>query len=293
MSNQNRISSEIIKNEDGSIYHIAWTPDFASTHVITVGDQNRVPLISQYFDSITHKAAHREFVTHVGTFKGKRIAVISTGIGTDNIDIVLNEIELVTNYDLDTGLKIADHTLNFYRIGTSGALRPEIDTDTIVLSAYGVGLDGLLHYYHSTPDLDEKEIRIGVNKRLHRTLPDIKAYCFKASEKLLSHFSELGREGITLTATGFYGPQGRPFPTKRRSTQWIEDIGEFNYGDFAITNMEMETAAIYGLANIHGHHALSINAILANRVNGTFSDNPQKIVEDTIKKTLDLIVDID
>lgn len=284
------VNSEIITNPDGSIYHINLHPDQIADDIITVGDPGRVEKVSQHFDNIEHKVAKREFVTHTGTYQGKRMTVISTGIGTDNVDIVLNEIEALANYNLETKRKNERfRKLRFYRLGTSGALISSIDVDSFVISSYGIGLDGLMHFYDYQYNMDEKEIAMKVNKRLHQSITNIKAYVCKGSDELLGHFSTMGRVGFTISASGFYGPQGRMALAKPVSRTFLDDMRDIAYHGQYITNLEMETSGLYGLANMMGHQAISINVILANRETQRFSMDTKSAVENLIVKSLEVI----
>lgn len=285
------MKSEIITNPDGSIYHLHLQKEHIHPHVITVGDPGRVELVEQFLDKVTYQGQYREFRTTVGTYKNVPITVISTGIGTDNVDIVFNEIELLLNYDLETGERIAYNSINYYRIGTSGSLSESVKVDSILLSAYGVGLDGLMHFYDTTYDIHEKELALKVNKKLHKSIPHIKSYAKAGSKKLIDQFSVLGAKGITVTATGFYGPQGRATPSPMYAASFLNSLESIEYQDMSITNLEMETSGIYGLADMHGHQAISLNAILANRVKGTFSKNPSDIIKKLIQDTLELIAE--
>ncbi|MEX2588659.1 MAG: nucleoside phosphorylase, partial [Chitinophagales bacterium] len=257
--------SELILNPDGSIYHLQLRPEEIADLIFTVGDPDRVEMLSKYFDRIEFKKAHREFVTHTGYIGTKRMSVISTGIGTDNIDIVLNELDALANIDFDTKtIKTDFQQLKIIRIGTSGSLHRSIPVDTFVASAAGLGLDSLMHYYQ----IDKKnKPDIGVE------LP-ILPYFFEADQNLLNKFSGM-HSGITATCPGFYAPQGRSLRLKAKDAQILDKLRSVKINEMAVTNFEMETAGIYGLAHLMGHKALSLNAILANREAGTFSKNPQ------------------
>lgn len=284
------IESEIILNEDGSIYHLRLHPEQVAEDIITVGDPDRVAMVSKYFDTIEHQVQKREFVTHTGTLNGKRITVISTGIGTDNVDIVINEIEALKNYDLPHRKRKEDFTpLRFYRVGTSGGLLESVEVDSIVISSFGIGLDGLMHFYDYAYDIDEKEIAMKVNKRLHQTITNIKSYTCRGSDALIGKFSAMGKTGFTLTASGFYGPQGRRVITRALSETFLTDMKDVAYQGQYITNLEMETAALYGLANMLGHQAVSCNVILANRTLQTFSKDPKTAVDRLIREFLETL----
>ncbi len=284
-------SSELILNPDGSIYHLNLLPEDIADIIITVGDPDRVAQVSKYFDSIELKKKKREFVTHTGILSGKRITVISTGIGTDNIDIVLNELDALANIDFTSRtIKPKKRLLSFIRIGTSGSIQSNIPIDSFLLSTSAVGLDGLLHFYDSgharNTDLESK-----LNDYLGWKARNIRAYAADFDEKLASKFtSNRIRYGITVTNSGFYGPQGRSLRLTPAIPEFNERLAAFSYQNHQITNLEMETAAIYGLAKLHGHRAISLNAILANRATGEFSKNSKKTIDELIEFTLEKII---
>ena len=281
--------SELILNPDGSVYHLNLLPHQIADDIITVGDPDRVDSITKYFESIEHSVHKREFKTVTGLYVGKRLTVISTGIGTDNIDIVFNELDALVNVDLETRL-VKDKliSLNFYRIGTSGAIRADVKLDSVIISRYAIGLDGLMNYYKRESTAAESNIARQAKSILRKDLPEVYPYAASASEQLVEQFKELGRLGITTTATGFYGPQGRSVRLKNTSNDFLDDIVEVNYNDIHATNLEMETAGIYGLASALGHQAISLNAILANRVKGEFSNQPGETVDQLIEKFLEI-----
>jgi len=258
--------SELILNPDGSVYHLNLLPHQIANDIITVGDPDRVDNITQHFDRIEHSVHKREFKTVTGVIAGKRLTVISTGIGTDNIDIVFNELDALVNVDLETRLvKNTLTALNFYRIGTSGAIREDVDIDSVIISRYAIGLDGLMNYYQRESTAAESSIARQAKSILRQNLPEVYPYAASASEVLIDQYKELGQLGITTTATGFYGPQGRSVRLKNVSNDFLDNIVQVNYNDISATNLEMETAGIYGLASALGHHAISLNAILANK----------------------------
>jgi len=283
-------ASELILNPDGSVYHLNLKPENIAHDIIFVGDQNRVEKISQFFDSIEFTTQKREFKTTTGTLKGKRITVMSTGIGPDNIDIVMNELDALVNIDLDTKLAKTKLTaLNIIRIGTSGSLHADIPVDSFVLSKYGLGLDNMLRSYLidtiSNPVLEEAFIN-QTNWDLRKGKPYVVS-CSQELEKQL-HSGKMYK-GITATAGGFYGPQGRVLRLDIQDPSLNSKMDTFKFDNQRITNLEMETAAIYGLAALLGHNALSLNAIIANRASGTFSADPYKAVDELIAYTLDKI----
>jgi uridine phosphorylase len=275
-------NSELILNSDGSVYHLNLRPTDIADTIIFVGDPERVPKISKYFDSIEIKKQNREFVTHTGTLKNKKITVIATGIGTDNIDIVLNELDALVNINLETRTVHSKlKSLNIIRIGTSGALQADIPIDSFVVSEYAVGLDGLLHFYEFIQDDD-----ININKTVE-DIASVQCYTAKASNKLLDLLADDIRKGITLTASGFYAPQGRKLRLSPKNPNFIDDLSAQIFAENKkITNFEMETSAIYGLGKMLGHHCISFNAILANRVLGQFSDKHEATVDNLICKNI-------
>ena len=263
-------ASELILNPDGSVYHLNLRPENIGTDIIFVGDQDRVPKVSKHFETIEFETQKREFRTITGTYKGKRISVISTGIGPDNIDIVMNELDALVNINLETRTAKKEHIkLNIVRIGTSGSLQRDIPVDSFVLAKFGLGFDGIIKHTNYSP---------------RKSRPYIVKNSALLEAKLLSDkvFS-----GVTATAGGFYGPQGRVLRLAIQDPELNSKIDNFEFNGIKITNLEMETSAIYGLAKLLGHEACSMNAIIANRANGTFSENPYKPVEELITYTLD------
>lgn len=275
--------SELIINKDGSIYHLHLKPGDVGSKIITVGDQARVNFFRDYFDKILLEKSNREFSAITGLYKNEKLTVISTGIGTDNVDIVINEIDALFNIDFNTRLPKEENTsLEFIRIGTSGAIKSEIPIDSIVVTHKAIGLDGLLHYYDSTAIRN-----ITLEKALNSNFQDasMPLYAVDASSLLIERFKSLGLGGITLTANGFYGPQSRQLRAPRKS-DFLSHFSSFKFDGLEITNFEMESAGIFGLAAILGHHAISVNAILANRDNGEFSTQGRRTVLDLIEKTM-------
>lgn len=284
-----KAASELILNPDGSIYHCNIRPEHLADLVITVGDPDRVEKVSKYFDSIEFQTRKREIVTHTGSLNGKRITVISTGMGTDNIDIVLSELDAAANINLETGELNPEHReLQFVRLGTSGALQKEIPVDSFVLSSHGLGMDGLLHFYEDSlmvRDLDMEEAFYD-----HSEWDDSKPvpYVVKGSDFLHEILkSELTSSGITATACGFYGPQGRKLRLVPSPENINEILADFEFNGHKITNFEMETSAIYGLSKMLGHEALSLNCIVANRALGEFSKDSYKSVDKMIQYALE------
>lgn len=284
--------SELIINPDGSIYHLQLKPGEVADIVITVGDQDRVDQVSKYFDTIEVKVQHREFKTHTGILQGKQMTVISTGIGPDNIDIVFNELDALVNIDFETReIKPEKKSLSIIRVGTSGALQPEIPLNSFIASAIGIGFDNLLHFYGNTAPIIEHNFSEAFIEHTQWNPNNSKPYAIKADTGLLSLFttSEAISKGITTTNVGFYGPQGRVLRLPLQDAKINEKIATFNYQGSKITNLEMETAAIYGMSKLLGHKAISLNAILANRALGTFSENPLEAIDNLIVHTLEIL----
>ncbi len=280
--------SELILNKDKSIFHLHLKKENIADDIILVGDPRRVKIVSDFFDKIIFTAENREFVTHTGLYNGKKITVISTGIGTDNIDIVVNELDAIVNIDLETRTIKEEHqTLNFIRIGTSGGLQSNIDVDSYLVSEKAIGFDGLLNFYkkrNSVSDLafeDSFKQFTGWNNLL--TSP----YVVDASNNLLNRIGEGLRKGVTISAPGFYGPQGRELRLETRDKYLNNKIKDFEFNKLKITNYEMECSAIYGLSNMLGHNALTICVIIANRVNKEFSKDYHPVVKNLIKLVLD------
>nr|WP_299345467.1 nucleoside phosphorylase [Allomuricauda sp.] len=283
--------SELILNPDGSIYHLKLSPEDIATTIITVGDPQRVNMVTKYFDSIELKREKREFITHTGMYKGKRLTVISTGIGTDNIDIVFNELDALANIDFKTRkIKPNKTQLDFIRIGTSGSIQHDLPVDSFLLSTSAIGFDGLLHFY-SSEEARNKSLENDLNKFLAWEDENIVPYAVDGAKELIDILSSNRiRYGITSTNSGFYGPQGRFLRLKPKIADLNDRLKDFQYGKQKITNLEMETSAMYGLAKMLGHRAISMNVILANRVNGEFSENGYASVDALIKYTLEKLV---
>ncbi len=284
--------SELILNPDGSVYHLNLKPEHISNTILLVGDQNRVEKITKYFDTIEFSIQKREFKTQTGTYKGKRITVISTGIGPDNIDIVINELDALVNIDLNTRkIKQVHTSLTIIRVGTSGSLQEDIPLDSIVLSTHGLDLNGMMHFYQidkiTNPILENEFIKF-TNWSTHKARP-----IFIENDKSLEEKmeSEHTYKGITATAGGFYGPQGRVLRLPLEDSNLNIKMDAFTSNGHRISNLEMETSAIYGLSKLLGHRALSLNAIISNRANGTFSKDPKKIVDQLIRYTLEKLIE--
>lgn len=284
-------ASELIINPDGSIYHLQLKPGDIANTIITVGDQDRVEQVSKHFDSIEVKVQNREFKTHTGYYKGKRLTVISTGIGPDNIDIVFNELDALVNIDFESRTIKEDKTfLNFIRVGTSGAIQREIPLNSYILSSIGIGFDNLLHFYANTDAILNKDLSQAFINHTNWNPNNSKPYAVAADEDLLKMFSSNTIiNGITTTNVGFYGPQGRTLRLPLQDNALNAKIASFKFEGNKITNLEMETTAIYGMAKLLGHKAVSLSAILANRATGDFSDTPKDIIEKLIIFVLDKV----
>ena len=282
----------MIINKRGAIYHLDLRPEELASTVIVVGDPDRVKLVSSYFDSIEVKMQHREFITHTGAIGSKRISVISTGIGTDNIDITLNEIDALANIDFNTReIKSRLTSLNIIRIGTSGSLQADIPVDGHVAGTHGLGIDNLVNFYRLEQNEEEKQLLHSFVT--HTQLQGQMAYPYiaSASASLIKHFVKDFYHGITVTTPGFYGPQGRILRLGIRNPELINSLTHFRFGQHRISNFEMETSAIYSLGRLLGHHCLSLNAVVANRIKKEFSRNAQATVNTLIKKVLNIISD--
>lgn len=279
--------TELILTSENRVYHINLKGEDIADDVIVVGDQHRVAQISSLFSKIDFKTEHREFITHTGTFNGKRITVLSTGIGTDNIDIVLNELDAAVNINLEKReLNKTHRSLNIIRLGTSGALQADIPVNGLVVSSHGLGLDGLLNFYEDWKTINEDAISEEFIKHTSwlKNLPY--PYCVSASEQLLQKFRSGNHVGITATAPGFYGPQGREIRLKAASRNLNELLTSFRLNDHRITNFEMETSALYGLGKLLGHNCLTVCVIIANRVRKEFTGDYKKSVEVLIENCL-------
>jgi len=284
----NRIKeSELIINPDGTIYHLNIRPGTIAENIILVGDPGRVPKISKYFDKVLFKNSNREIISHTGEFNGKPLTVMSTGMGTDNIDIVLNELDALVNIDFKTRtIKENLTSLNIVRLGTSGAIQPEIPTNSFAVSSHGIGLDGLLKYYSSNGvtenALSEEFIR---QVDWHPDLPY--PYIVACSDKLLKKLGEGLNTGMTATAPGFYGPQGRVLRISLNHPDLMDKMRTFCFEDKKIINFEMETSALYGLGKLLGHNTLTVCAVIANRALNTFSEDHHQVIDDLIQLVLE------
>ncbi len=277
--------SELIINDRGAVYHLDLRPEEIAPTIITVGDPDRVKEISKHFDQVEVKRQHREFISHTGRIGAKRLTVLSSGIGPDNIDIVINELDALANIDLATReIKPKLTSLNIIRLGTSGSLQADIPVDSFVASTHGLGIDNLLNFYRHEQNDQEKQLlqSFVTHTQMHGQMSY--PYISSASGSLLKHFVEDFHQGITVTCPGFYGPQGRILRLGVRNPDLINRLTDFRYGQHRITNFEMETSAIYGLGKLLGHNCLAVNAIVANRVKKEFSKDGLAAVENLIKK---------
>jgi uridine phosphorylase len=280
--------SELILNKDGSVYHLNLLPEDISDIIINVGDPDRVSMVSDYFDSIEIKKQKREFVTHTGIYKGRRISVLSTGIGTDNIDIVYNELDALVNIDLQSReIKSQLTPLKLVRIGTSGSLQADIPVDSFVCSSFGLGLDGLLNFYELQNEGLEKEIIDAFRTHLPNKGIFPESYLAKSSEMMFNLLSPGMHTGITASCSGFYAPQVRQLRLKPSRHDLIEKLTSFDYQGHKVTNFEMETGAMFGLAKLMGHHCCAVNVIVANRITQEFSKKYEETMHNLIQTTLD------
>ncbi len=287
----NRIAeSELILNSRGAVYHLDLLPEELAPTVITVGDPERVKEVSKHFDSIEHQYHHREFVTHTGYIGKKRFSVVSTGIGTDNIDIVLNELDALVNIDLSTRTIKPDLThLTIVRVGTSGSLQTDVPVDSFVASTHGLGIDNLLNFYRQQNNPEELDILQAFTRHTQVSQQLAAPYIASAAPSIQKHFVDGFYRGITVTCPGFYGPQGRVLRLPLINPELVDRLTGFRFGNHRVTNFEMETSGIYGLGKLLGHHCLSLSAIVANRVNQVFSKDGNAAIEKLIVKTLETL----
>jgi uridine phosphorylase len=277
--------ADLILNKDGSVYHLNLKPENVAENIIVVGDPGRVHRVSKHFEKIEFEMNKREFITHTGTYKNKRITVMSTGMGVDNIEIAMIELDALFNIDLKNRVpKENKKSFNIVRIGTSGAIQEDLKVGSQVVSDYGIGMDNLMHYYKLTQS--EYELEIGKKLREALNLP-FPPYVVKGSDALKKKLGKGLVNGNTVTSPGFYAPQGRQLRIEVTNPKFLDQITYFNHNGFWLTNFEMETSMLYAFARLLGHEALSVNAILGNRVKGTFSKNPNKTIDSVILKVLD------
>ena len=277
--------SDLILNKDGSIFHLSLKPENIADTIIAVGDPSRVYNVSEHFDRIDFEMNKREFITHTGRYKGKRLTVMSTGMGTDNIEIFLTELDALVNIDLKKReLKPRKKRLKIIRVGTSGALQEDIALGSSLVSESAIGLDALMCYYNLPQSVESKKLAKKINEFVK--LP-LRPYIVKCSEKLIDTIGKGMIRGNTVTCPGFYAPQGRKIRIDLKYPTLLEDLNYFHDDGFWLTNFEMETAAYYALGKILGHDVLSVNAIIANRITNKVSKRPEKIIDDLIKVVLD------
>ncbi|MBJ6118692.1 nucleoside phosphorylase [Pontibacter sp. BT310] len=279
--------SELIINKNGTVYHLNLLPEHISDTIITVGDPDRVAMVSRYFDKIEIEVAKREFITHTGYYKGKRLTVISTGMGTDNIDILMNELDALVNIDFQSREPNEEKIkLKIVRVGTSGSLQESIPLGSHVASHYGVGLDSLMEFYPLEQTADEQSITKTLKEQLGVSFTP---YCVPGSKMLIDKLALDMIPGNTLTCPGFYAPQGRVLRGGLRNQNLLQVYQDFKVCDFQLTNFEMETAGYYAMGRLLGHEMLSLNAIVANRITQEFAKNSEEVVDSLIRKTLDRI----
>lgn len=290
---QSLAASELIINSRGAIYHLDLLPEELADHIITVGDPSRVKEVSKFFDSIEVERSHREFVTHTGYLGKLKLSVISTGIGTDNIDIVLNELDALANINFSSRSVNANlKQLNIIRIGTTGSLQPDVPVDSFIASTHAIGIDNLMNFYHQRNNEEEKQIlhSFVTHTQLHTRYSH--PYIAGAAMSLIKQFVKSFHQGITVTCPGFYGPQGRVLRLGLSTPQLNDRLSDFNFGNHRITNFEMETAGIYGLGKALQHNCLSLSTVVANRVHKDFSKDAQASINDLIQRTLEIISEI-
>lgn len=281
-------SSELILNDDGSIYHLKLKPDQLADKIILAGDPGRISLISSYFDKIEHIVENREFVTHTGIYKGCRISAIATGIGTDNIDIVLNEVDALVNIDLEKREeKAVKKTLSFVRIGTCGSINSNVPSDEVVASKFAFGLDGLLNFYDYEMNDEESKIQDEIIRQCEWPKRLNQPYLVESGLNLFNKMSGIGHKGITITAPGFYAPQGRSIRLKPYDSDLNERLRGFNFNGLEFINYEMETSALYGLAKLLGHEACTLCAVVANRYAKSFSEDYKPTIKSIIEHVLE------
>lgn len=282
--------SQLIVNADGAIYHLNLKPEQIADTIIIVGDPGRVSTVSKYFDEIEFSGQNREIMTHTGRIGKKRLTVLSTGMGPDNIDIVINELDALVNIDLKARLKKTEHkSLNIVRLGTSGAVQADIPVDSFVMSKYGLGIDGLMNFYEAADGVLETEMNEALIKHANWPSDLAKPYIVKSSDNLAEKIGFDMNQGITATAPGFYGPQGRTLRMGLKYPDFIQRLESFTYNDERILNFEMETSALYGLGRSLGHNVLTVCAVIANRINETYTKDHNVPIEKLIKILLERI----
>jgi uridine phosphorylase len=281
--------SDLIVNSDGSIYHLKLKPEEIPDLVLVSGDPARISMISDHFEQIEFKRQNREFVSHVGSYNGRRILALSTGIGPDNIDIVMNELDALVNMDLKTREPLEQHrSLSIVRIGTSGTLHADIPIGTHVISSHGMGLDGSLHYYQKLSEVVDSELTAEFVRQTGWPAFLPSPYIIPGTSGLINKLSAEGITGITATAGGFYGPQGRQVRLKCSFPGMLDAMAKFSYKNHRIINFEMETSSLYGLGRMLGHETASICVLLANRATGqytrTIREDEEKLILYVLEK---------
>ena len=288
-------ASEFPQNADGSVYHLHLHPEQLAETVVLLGDPGRVPIFSKYLERIDHKQMNREICTHTGIYKGKPLTIMSTGMGTDNLDIVVNELDALVNIDLKTReIKSQKTSLNLVRVGTCGSLQENIEVNKFIASAYGFGIDGVMNFYKPESDVCDRAMEQAFMDHSNwlKTLP--RPYFVKASSELIERIAKDDMyRGITATAQGFYGPQGRVLRLPLAFPQMHDVMKSFDYNGLKITNLEMETSALYGLGQSLGHKTMTACLVVANRVTGKFSENYKQTMENSIEMLLDRILNIE
>lgn len=283
-------ATDLLLTPKGKVYHLDLAPQHVADTVLLVGDPARVPLVSQCFDRVEHKAAHREFVSHTGYVGRKRVTVVGTGIGPDNIDIVLNELDALVNIDFGTRTELPEkRSLHIVRMGTCGALQADVPVDSLVVSSHGIGLDNVLHYYRHSNSHEEQFILNNFKQHTRLTAGPISPYIAESAISLRKHFATGFTPGITVTCPGFYGPQGRMLRAPIALPHLNDALTTFRSGDHRIVNFEMETAAIYGLGRVLGHQCLSVSTVVNNRVTQTVSHDPAAAIQRMIQQCLGIV----
>lgn len=282
--------TELVLNSKHQVYHLGLSSENIADTVILVGDQDRVQLVSSFFDSIEHQSQHREFVCHTGIYKGKRLSVLSTGIGTDNIDITINELDALVNIDLNERKDKSHFTsLNLIRIGTCGILHSDVPVHSFILTSHALGLDNIAHFYETSESDEERSILTAITS--HVSFPDkVVPYLRSASRELLSALSsDQTHTGVTITSSGFYGPQGRQLRVKTKTRLLNDQLSSFNHSDVQIMNFEMESSALFALGKALGHNCATICLGIANRPNKEFSKDYNENMKELIQYVLDRV----
>jgi uridine phosphorylase len=284
--------SELIINPDGSVFHLHLKPGQIADDIILVGDPGRVAMVSKHFDSIEHIVLNREFITHTGFYRGKRLSVVATGIGTDNIDIVINELDALVNIDLQTRtIKNEKKSLNFIRIGTSGGLQEDLSVDSFLMSEIAIGFDGLLNFYKRRDEVCNLDLESSFLKHMSWNSKIATPYFVESSPELMNRLGNDFKKGMTISAPGFYGPQGRELRLEIQDSNINDKIRSFRFGEKRITNYEMESSAIFGLSGLLGHKAATVCVIIANRYAKQYSKDYKIAVEKLVKIVIDRLVE--